>query len=327
MKIPKRVFHPFGRIALAGFVLAAMVASASATPSRVVVFGDSLSDSGNVFIATSGAIPTSPPYYMGRFSNGPNYADGLATSYGLPLGPSLAGGTNFAWGGARAGVSPDVPSLPEQLLSYFAVTGGTAGGGALYVVFGGGNDLRDAVGIAGLGGDPAPIIGTAVGAIAGMLEDLANAGARKLLVPNVPNLGLIPEVTALEGTFPGISALATFLATQFNDALSAALDAFAGLHSDVFLARLDTFGLVTDIVGDPGAYGLTNVTDACLDTVTLAICSDPSSYLFWDTIHPTAVVHGLLAEAAREAIPEPATLAIFAFGLIGLGAARRRNRT
>ncbi len=321
-----RIFETVRRFALLGVIFAALTATATATPNKVVVFGDSLSDSGNVSLFTGGAIPLSPPYYMGRFSNGPNYADGLAASYGLPLGPSLAGGTNFAWGGARAGSSGIVPSLPSQLLSYFAVTGGSAGGGALYVVFGGGNDLRDALDVAGGGGDPMPIIAGAVDAIAGMLADLAEAGARKLLVPNVPNIGVIPEVTSQEDVFPGLSALATSLSVAFNDALSAALDGFQAVYSDVFLARLDTFSLVNDIVGNPGAYGLTNVTDPCLDTDTLTICSDPDSYLFWDSIHPTTVVHGFLAEAAREAIPEPATLALFAFGLLGVGAVRRRRQ-
>ena len=78
---------------------------AAAGPLReVVVFGDSLSDSGNVFVATEAvlaeAIPVSPPYFQGRFSNGPVWVDILAEKLGLQLRPFLQGGTNFAFGGA-----------------------------------------------------------------------------------------------------------------------------------------------------------------------------------------------------------------------------------
>src|SRR6478672_780719 len=66
----------------------------------LIVFGDSLSDTGNDAIATRGAIP-GPPYAQGRFSNGPNYVDELAQNLGLSSTPSLAGGTNSAFGGAR----------------------------------------------------------------------------------------------------------------------------------------------------------------------------------------------------------------------------------
>src|SRR6266705_841732 len=68
--------------------------------SNVFVFGDSLSDAGNVFVATGGAVPVSPPYFQGRFSNGPTYAADLATRLGVQATPSLLGGTNFAFGGA-----------------------------------------------------------------------------------------------------------------------------------------------------------------------------------------------------------------------------------
>src|ERR1043165_7474947 len=90
---------------------------ATAGPFRgVVVFGDSLSDSGNVFAATkpvlAKAIPVSPPYFQGRFSNGPVWVAILAEQLGLPLRPFLQGDTNFAFGGAATGF--DRPDLFEN---------------------------------------------------------------------------------------------------------------------------------------------------------------------------------------------------------------------
>ena len=99
---------------------------------EVVVFGDSLSDSGNVFAATEAvlaeAIPVSPPYDEGRFSNGPVWVDILAEKLGLQLHPFLQGGTNFALGGAAIGFDrPDlfendsrvlIPSLRTQVTTF-----------------------------------------------------------------------------------------------------------------------------------------------------------------------------------------------------------------
>jgi len=63
--------------ALAALVVAACAFAGSATAQdydRLVVFGDSLSDNGNLFLATGGAQPPAP-YYQGRFSSGPVFTE------------------------------------------------------------------------------------------------------------------------------------------------------------------------------------------------------------------------------------------------------------
>ncbi|WP_211829778.1 SGNH/GDSL hydrolase family protein [Kistimonas asteriae] len=60
---------------------------------RLVVFGDSLSDQGKLHDKVNGAMPISPPYWKGRFSNGPVWTDILAETYPL---------INEAEGGASA---------------------------------------------------------------------------------------------------------------------------------------------------------------------------------------------------------------------------------
>jgi len=73
------------RLVLAAF---AFVLSGSAVPAgrinQIVVFGDSLSDSGNLFAATMGTTPP-PPYYQGRFSNGPVWVEDLAGRLGVEM--------------------------------------------------------------------------------------------------------------------------------------------------------------------------------------------------------------------------------------------------
>ena len=90
------------------FVLAALSASLVAmTPAgatNLYVLGDSLVDAGNVSVATGGAIPNpAQGYFQGRFTNGLNYVDYLNQRFsGGNTVPSLIGGRNFAFGGARA---------------------------------------------------------------------------------------------------------------------------------------------------------------------------------------------------------------------------------
>jgi GDSL-like Lipase/Acylhydrolase len=65
--------------------------------------GDSLSDAGNDYIADGGTDPVEP-YWGGRFSNGRTWVEDLSLKLGLEaLTPSLAGGQDFAFGGAETG--------------------------------------------------------------------------------------------------------------------------------------------------------------------------------------------------------------------------------
>ncbi|MFM9625753.1 SGNH/GDSL hydrolase family protein, partial [Streptomyces turgidiscabies] len=79
-------------------ILVAIATLAQGAFASTFFFGDSLSDGGNVSLATSGATP-GPQYYQGRFSNGLIWADHFAAHFGTTLAPSLAGGTDYAWGG------------------------------------------------------------------------------------------------------------------------------------------------------------------------------------------------------------------------------------
>ena len=129
------------------------------------VFGDSLSDQGNVHHLTGGLVP--PIEYTdgtnyGRFTNGLNYIDGLAASLGLnSLSSSAPGGVhNYAFGGARTD-SQSVGGFPVPgALSILAqkdrfisdLVGGSADPNALFVVWAGANNLIDIVETAA--GDP-----------------------------------------------------------------------------------------------------------------------------------------------------------------------------
>ena len=123
------------------------IAAQAATPKydNLIVFGDSYCDVGNLYLATGGAEPAAP-YYNMRFSNGPLWVDHVAGFMGVPLTASLAGGTDYAFGGAWV-TQPQsvtgVPSVPQQVETYLIQHGGKADPNALYILEGGGNDILD----------------------------------------------------------------------------------------------------------------------------------------------------------------------------------------
>ncbi|TCV85377.1 SGNH/GDSL hydrolase family protein [Sulfurirhabdus autotrophica] len=298
--------------------------------SNLYVFGDSLSDTGNVSLLTGGAVPNAP-YYAGRLSNGPNYVDDLGAKLGFSTLPSLMGGTNYANGGARTDshfLGPTYGIL-GQVNSY--VSSLSADPNALYIVFGGANDIQDAI-AASINnfGAAQSLVTAAVNNIDTALRNLANDGAKQFLVPNTPDLAMVPRVSMLGIT--SLSFVANLFATQFNTLLDSKLNTLQ-IDLGVNITRFDTFSVLNDVVANPGNFGITNVTDPCYTgddqnfTGGGTVCSNPDQYAFWDTIHPTAQLHQILANGMARAlqIPEPDTIFLLISGLIGV-ALLRMNR-
>ncbi|MES2193073.1 MAG: SGNH/GDSL hydrolase family protein [Pseudomonadota bacterium] len=329
----------FFRATLPGFALAALVLTghptAAAPYTSMVVFGDSLSDSGNNFtiIGNSGGpvtgntyIPSSP-YASGVYSNGPVWASGVASALGVTNSPSQSGGTNYAYGGATTGTPGQGQggfpfSLVAQANQYLASTGNVASPNALYVIEGGGNNVRAALAAIGGGADIPVTIATTAAAyaadIGAIVNNLQAAGATHIVVWDTPNVGVAPATLASGG--PGAVALATSLAASMNAALA------AQLFGEVGVSTFDIFGLGTAISLNPGTYGFTNGTDAC---GAAPIGTDCSKYVYWDGIHPTAAAHQLIAEAfltIAAPVPEPSTWALMILGFAGVGFMAYRRR-
>ena len=244
--------------------------------SNVVVFGDSLSDAGN-------ATP-------GTFSNGAVWVERLAEKLGRPLTAASKGGTNFAVGGARP-TGARIPSLRQQADAYLRTHGRRADAGALYIVYGGGNDLRAVVEAP----DPRPVIARATETVASIIADLAKAGAREFLVPNMPDLGRVPEIRRYG---PNAVQIATMASVSYNQTLARSLDEVER-RLPIRLHRLDVWTLLQEVLADPKAAGFINVTEPC---IARGPCRDPDRFLFWDSVHPTAAAHARLAEAALGTI-------------------------
>lgn len=296
--------------------------------SGLVIFGDSLSDSGNnklvgLFnpaqtVAGNTYIPV-PTYASGVYSNGPTWATQFSAALGLSASPSLAGGSNYAFGGAVTS-GPGFPYSLTAQVGQFLSAHPTAASDALYVIEGGGNNLRDAATALSAPGlsfaqqisiisDNASHYATDIG---NMVDSLQAAGAHNIIVWNTPNFGATPFAGAT-----GTQGISSLLGATMNSALAYRLSTETGVTT------FDVFGLISTIAANPAAYGIVNVGDACGAAINNC---DPATALFWDAIHPTTKGHQLIANAMMAAaVPEPATYLMFALGLAGLMAWQRRR--
>jgi phospholipase/lecithinase/hemolysin len=320
----------FAPILLAACMLAAPLGvAAQARFDGLVVFGTSLSDPGNAFALRGGTntppdydvdpflVPSSP-YARGghHFSDGATWVEQLARALGqaASANPALANrskkAANYAVGGARANDKPDSFDLAEQTGAFLNDRGGVAPGGALYVVEMGGNDVRDAiVAYVGAGGGAngelaaGAVIGGALQSIGDNIFALYRAGARRFLVWNAPNLGLTPAIRALDSVSPGAVALANALSVGFNQGLE--FQVLAGLSGlpGIEIMSFDLYGRLQAIVADPSAFGLSNVTSACITPQSAPYhCKEFKEYLFWDGIHPTAAAHAVVAQQVADTL-------------------------
>ena len=255
------------------------------------VFGDSLSDNGNAFRATNGLFPPSPPYFNGRFTNGAVWIEDLATSLNLTT-------ANFAFGGATSGTTntaiPFLPGVTTQVNS-FLQSSPRLSPDRVFVVWAGANDYLG-------GGVTNPAV--PVGNISAILQRLTAAGAEKLIVVNLPDLGKTPGVL----TNPVQSAGLTQLSAAHNQGLSTVLQTLAQTQPNVNIIPIDVAALLNQVITDPARFGFTNVTQPCLNLAAGTVCPNPNQFLFWDALHPTAAGHQIISDFALNILTAPQTI-------------------
>ena len=345
------------RSTLRAVLLPALVAatfSAQAGPfSGLYIFGDSLSDTGNLSIATGGFAPGTgdiagivQPYAPGRYTNGPNgklWVETFASGLGLAgqAAPALAGGNNFAFAGARTGVSGigeplGVLSQAIGLWGQGALVPNPARAdpNALYVVVGGGNDMRDArlisTGNAATDAVARQVAAlTAINNLANTIGYLAASGARNVLISTLPDLGATPEAF-----FLGNKAASTDVSNRFNalvQGLFSLEQVFAGLNIEL----LDMAAVAANVRSNPLDFGVTNTDLPCngfagsgpVGPSGTFVGADCGTSLFSDALHPSAFAHRLIGEAALAVygVPVPGTLALMALALVLLVLVQRRR--
>ena len=278
---------------LAAMIAAAMMAIASGHAwgdqiTSIVSFGDSLSDVGNDYIGSGGTQPApTADYYQGRFTNGGNWLDYLAHDLGVaaPVA-SLAGGSNYAFGGASTGSGTTtyapgqaVPNVDSQIAMYLASH--TPSPNQLFTIWAGANNLL-------IGNQTNPTV--PAHDIANAITTLANAGAKQFLIPNLPLLGEIPASSTLSLTQrAGLDAWSV----GFNQTLQAeAASLQKSLGVQIHIADIQT--LLTNVMANPSQFGFTNVTGSAVNSSLTG-----NGYLFWDAEHPTTAADALRGPARR----------------------------
>jgi phospholipase/lecithinase/hemolysin len=204
-----------------------------ATFDEVVVFGDSLSDNGNLVIVEGQPLPDPTLYYQGRLSNGPVWVEYLTDP--RHLGTALS---DKAYGGANSsGLLP--PGVIQQVTAYTVSVGSPLSADHLFAVWGGANDYLNE------GEDPETVIAN----IEEALARLAQFGAMHILVLNLPDLGAIPDKL---DTAESVGA--TAFSTNYNSGLAAMPDQFRMDYPDISLYTYDIFSLLQSVQNAPGSY-------------------------------------------------------------------------
>jgi phospholipase/lecithinase/hemolysin len=306
---------------------------------NLVVFGDSLSDNGNVYIQTGGLLP-GPNYALnpyGEYTNGTNttpattgplglwsdqFAQKLGVSDPLPFLSQQPGATDFAVGSAQTGTN-GVFFVTDQVNTYLASVSGSASAQSLYTFWAGANDVTSKAN---------PVL--AADNIANNIRTLSAKGAANFLWLNLPPLGETPGALAVNVAIPGTTA--------FLNAQSAAFDAewqkdIGQLHaSGINVIGVDVNSIFEAIAANYAAGCTVGPSNPfCFANITLPAQGragvDPNTYVFWDPEHPTTQADSLIADLAFDDLqaaptPEPVSgaLAIAGLGLIGIAALRKR---
>ena len=317
----------------------------AASFSSLYAFGDSLSDAGSspsaemsiYKILANNCDPSHPcspfgPYFEGRISNGPVATEYLAESlfpgmtsahfHSYAVGGATSGIGNFGDGGTATkpgdvlpipvpGIFP-LPGTKGELEQYMKDSGGQADPNALYFVWGGANDYLT---------KDSPI--AAAQNIGGYVGELAAAGAKHILVPNLGDLGRTPfAITNNE------VASAHDFSLTFNAELASQLGNLSSQFPIANIFQFDTYSFLNGVIANPLDHNFTNVQDSCL-----ALNCDSSDgadtsfgFLYWDDFHPTTHGHAVIASAFASTVPEPGIVAMLIGGLFVLGIAGKRRR-
>lgn len=171
----------------------------------LVVFGDSLSDIGNACPKEGKqSFLLCPLYSNERFSDGKLWVEHLADKLKLKLSPSLDGGYNFAFGGAKSGWGTEaIPGLRTQVDRYLRKVGDKANDSALYVVWIGGNDFKDAFTKLSLNFEKL-MFKDLLDDITDNIKRLSRKGAKEFLVPNMPPIHKSPLATGILEKIMGV---------------------------------------------------------------------------------------------------------------------------
>ncbi len=276
--------------------------------SNLLAFGDSLSDMGNAKDSILN-VPDVPPYWQGRFSNGPVWIEYVSQAYGVTttVGSLSEQGDNRAFGGSQTGPGFSyvlLPNVGTQISNYLANVQSSISPNEVVSLWAGGNDF---------------LYGTAnsdtiVANMESHIRQLESAGAREFIIPNLPPLEKTPEILGRSQSQQNTIAAEV---VSYNSKLSNLINNLIAELS-ITVHYIDAWSLFNDIVDNSLALGITNTQDsACSASSTLlplpicnsasTVAQNPDEFLFFDKAHPTRVMHEFISYFAIQSIGTPDT--------------------
>lgn len=294
---------------LGAFVFSGVVA---ATPlHNIVVFGDSLSDNGNLYEIMKHQLPQSPPYFEGRFSNGPVWVEHLAAAYFPHDTPGHF--LDYAFGGA--GVSEDedddtLLTLRKEVDTYLLSHQDKASSDSLFVVWIGANNYL------AMPENVEETLKNVTEGIEHSIKLLADKGAKHIMIMNLPDLGHTPA--AIE--FDSVDSM-TYFSTQHNATINQMIARFKTSYPDIDWIFFDLNKMFSHVLDNPQQYGFTHVNSSCVDAQLKGVArksmlkiaahavaekanDECEGYIFFDLVHPSASAHKIIAEKVKVALDE-----------------------
>lgn len=280
---------------------AVTIAAPTSSQANFIVFGNSLSDTGNTH-----ALTHQPAYWNGRFSNSYVWNEYTSKLLGMKLENHAYGGatTNNAFSPTNWG-NISIPSFHDQVTAWlknhpkpdqFHLAND------VIEIEIGGNDILHALKalVSGSGNGPsiAKLPSLIAQSIAHDTKRLFDAGYKKIYLWNLPAVGKTPVANSFDA-----SALVKPIVNGINQAVAKAVEP-QGVHV------LDLFSLMSTAL-EPQvlkALHITDSTDACYVAESdgkAKICPDPNAHFFYDGIHPASRMHYLWGVAAALLTENP----------------------
>lgn len=305
---------------LAFFLLSFSLFSQATTLDRFIVFGDSLSDNGNLYEYMKHQLPLSPPYYQGRFTNGPVWVEYLNAKFypeeTLPHAQTHL--LDYAFGGAGVSERPEdneedaLFTLSREVDGYLLAHQDQADPNALFVVWIGANNYI------AMPDDPDAAVQEVNEGIQHTLERLVKKGARHFLVVNLPDLGITPAARDFD-----LMDSMSHMSGEHNKLLKNNIEQLKVTYPNVQWMLFDVNQVLHEIIDNPATYGFTNVTDTCYEEVMDAAASNnkgilnmvstvtphkkPNAcqgYFFFDPVHPSGPAHLIMAERMKQLLDD-----------------------